>query len=164
MLSTTIFLIVQFLSIQGAMVIVLEDVVCPIFSEEYFTEPDTYLDEHNGLVLNFTIIKTFPEATQGHFALVGASMGEYIVNTGIDVQMDLCDMLEEPIILGRFLRVFGFSEDNCPPKIGVYGSEGYEIPTDTLPDDFPPNKYLAIFEILGEGKSLIVAHIYFSIQ
>ena len=102
--------------------------------------------------------------------------------------MKLCDMLDEPIILGPFFSVLGFTSDNCPPSAvskimclsylnfsfynicyykfilrlgqGTYGQEGYHLPTEALPDDFPENKYLAIFEILFNGKPLIGVKVF----
>ncbi|XP_044589747.1 uncharacterized protein LOC123268587 [Cotesia glomerata] len=212
-----IAIIPQLIGIQGILEINIEDALCQTFSKEYFTEPDVYIDVNNQAFVNFSIIKQFPPDVQAHFHLLGASMGEYViqtgldfemgfcgmfdepvilapnlklfgfvatdcppspgywgiigaslgeyvVNTGIDIQMPLCDMINEPVILGPLLRVFGFREDNCPPKMGVYGSEGYTLSTATFPDDFPRNQYKSLFELTIEGKKLIIVNIFFEIQ
>ncbi|XP_057328677.1 uncharacterized protein LOC130669670 [Microplitis mediator] len=159
-----IVVISQSFGIQGAMNIVFEDMTCPFYSEEYFEEPDTFINDQNALVVNVSILKPVPIESQGCFKLTGASMGEYVVDTGFNVQLDLCDAIEEPIIMGRLFQAFGFSVDDCPPGIGVYGSEGYIMPTDTFPDEFPPNKYLVELSILLEEKPLLILHTFVSIQ
>ncbi|CAD6232570.1 GSCOCG00006955001-RA-CDS [Cotesia congregata] len=163
-LSALIVLTAQFFSVQGDFVVLLKDIDCPLFNEEYFTEPDTYIDDNNAIFFNTTIVKEFLPLTQGYLGIIGASLGEYVVNTGIDVEMTLCDMMNEPVIMGPLLRVFGFSDDNCPPKPGVYGSEGYTLPTATFPDDFPRNQYKAVFKLTNEDEELIILNIYFEIQ
>ncbi|XP_044589749.1 uncharacterized protein LOC123268589 [Cotesia glomerata] len=163
-LSALIVLTAQFFSVQGNFVVLLKDIDCPLFNEEFFTEPDAYIDDNNAIFFNTTIVKELLPTTQGYLAIIGASLGEYVVNTGFDIQMPLCDMMNEPVILGPLLRVFGFSEDNCPPKMGVYGSEGYTLPTATFPDDFPRNQYQSLFELTIEGKKLIIVNIFFEIQ
>ncbi|XP_057329056.1 uncharacterized protein LOC130669921 isoform X2 [Microplitis mediator] len=144
--------------------LVLEDADCPVYDEEYFREPETYVNDENAWVVNMTLIKPLLIETQGHFSLIGASMGEYVVNTGFDVRMSLCDFIAEPIIIGRVLQGLGFSEDHCPPGSGLYGTEGYIFPTDTLPDEFPPNKYLAAFGLSYEEKPMITFQVYFNSQ
>ncbi|CAG5092641.1 Protein of unknown function [Cotesia congregata] len=54
------------------------------------------------------------EMKEGFFALIGASMDKYVVETGIDRQVLLCEMLSDTILPGSLLRVFGFDENNCP--------------------------------------------------
>ncbi|XP_057319617.1 uncharacterized protein LOC130664008 [Microplitis mediator] len=163
-LPIAIVIISQSFGIQGAVNIVFEDITCLTYSEEYFTEPDTFISDQNELVVNISLVKTLPMEAQGSFKLTGASMGEYVVDTGLAVQMDLCDVFEEPIITGRLFGALGFSADNCPPEIGVYGSDGYAMPTDTFPDEFPPNKYLVEMKITYEEKPLLVLHIFVYIQ
>lgn len=48
--------------------------------------------------------------------MLGDSMGEYVVPSGLDAEMTLCEMINEPIVLGNVLKVFGFNENECPPK------------------------------------------------
>ncbi|KAG8042008.1 hypothetical protein G9C98_007316 [Cotesia typhae] len=150
----------QFLSTQGAYDILIEDVVIVAYSKEYFTEPDAYVDDTNAIVVNVSLIKRPPTAAQGHFALVGASMGEYVIDTGIDVTLNLCDMFNEPIMIGPFFAALGFDPDNCPPDVGVYGTNGYRLRMDTLPDDFPPNQYRVTLEILYEEEELLHIQVF----
>ncbi|KAH0546941.1 hypothetical protein KQX54_016291 [Cotesia glomerata] len=104
------------------------------------------------------------ELSDGYLGIIRASMGEYVVDTGINGQLPLCEMFYEPIIFGPILQMFGFDENNCPPKPGVYGSENYTFPTSMFPDDFPPNKYKVAFEIINESKQLLVIHVYADVQ
>ncbi|CAD6221164.1 GSCOCG00005065001-RA-CDS [Cotesia congregata] len=112
----------------------------------------------------FSIIKQFPPETQTHFQILGASMGEYVVQTGLEVQMKLCEILDEPIIMGPILHLLGFVETDCPPSPGVYGNQGCSIPMELMPDHFMPNKYLVIGEVLFEEEKLVVVHIYCNVQ
>ncbi|XP_057328556.1 uncharacterized protein LOC130669590 [Microplitis mediator] len=159
-----IVIITQWFGIQGSVPIVFEDVVFPVYSKEYFTEPEAYITDENALAVNFTIIKLLPIEAQYHSVLLAASMGEYVVNTGIKIQMDLCDIIEEPILSAGLFRELGFSEDHCPPEIGTYGTEGYILPTDGLPDNIPPNQYVMTTSILYEGKSLLIMQTFFKVQ
>ncbi|XP_044589750.1 uncharacterized protein LOC123268591 [Cotesia glomerata] len=163
-LSVLIILTAQFYSVQGEFGVIFRDSLCPFHDAEYVTEPDSYIDENNGLFFNFSIIKTFPLTTEGYLGIIRASMGEYVVDTGINGQLPLCEMFYEPIIFGPILQMFGFDENNCPPKPGVYGSENYTFPTSMFPDDFPPNKYKVAFEIINESKQLLVIHVYADVQ
>ncbi|KAG8035596.1 hypothetical protein G9C98_001024, partial [Cotesia typhae] len=79
------------------------------------------------------------------FHVLGVSMGEYLIQTGIDFEMSLCDMFNEPVILG--------------PK-GVYETESYTVPIELMPDEFKPNKYLGILELRHEDKELAVVYVY----
>ncbi|KAG8035597.1 hypothetical protein G9C98_001025, partial [Cotesia typhae] len=99
-----------------------------------------------------------------HFQLLGASMGEYVIQTGLDLVIDLCEMINEPIILNYILRVSGFSADDCPPSPGIYGCQEFSVPTDILPDGFTPNKYLIVGEYLYGEEKLLVCYLYCNIQ
>ncbi|XP_074098097.1 uncharacterized protein LOC141526854 isoform X2 [Cotesia typhae] len=162
--SVLIVLLVQFFGIKGNLQIFVNDVIFPTYSEEYLLEPDVYLDADNKAVVNITIVNRFPPETQVHLIVLGASMGEYVIQTGFDIQMGLCETMEEPILVGSALRSFGFVTSDCPPSPGVYGTDGFVIPTDTLPDDFPANQYLFIFEILFEEEKIIEIYEYIHIQ
>ncbi|CAD6234274.1 GSCOCG00007709001-RA-CDS [Cotesia congregata] len=150
----------QLLSAQGSYDLHIEDVVIAAYSEEYFTEPDAYIDDTNAIVVNVSIIKQLPTEAQGHFSLFGASMGEFVIDTGIDVTLDLCDILNEPIMMGPLFAALGFDPNSCPPDVGVYGTDGYRLQMDTLPDDFPPNKYRVILEILYQGQELLALQVF----
>ncbi|CAG5072562.1 Protein of unknown function, partial [Cotesia congregata] len=76
--------------------------------------------------------------------------------------MGLCEMLDEPILLGPAIRMFGFK--TCPPPVGVYGNQGLEIPMESLPDEFISNKYLVVLELLYEDEKLVVLNIYSNFQ
>ncbi|XP_057335720.1 uncharacterized protein LOC130674413 isoform X4 [Microplitis mediator] len=112
-----IVIITQWFGIQGFVPIVFEDIVFPVYNKEYFTEPEGYITNENTLALNFTIIKLLPIEAQIHSVLKAASMGEYVVDTGIDIVMDLCDIIAEPILAAGMFQELGFSPDHCPPEI-----------------------------------------------
>ncbi|XP_034941299.1 uncharacterized protein [Chelonus insularis] len=158
--------LVHLCCVQAELNIVLLDIDAPVQNPEYITDFEGYMsdDEDPQVICNFTIIKELPQGCKGHLILKGASMGEFVISTGIDYEMDFCEMFDEPIIMGRLLRMLGFKKENCPPIPGVYGSEGFQLDTDTLPDEFPSNNYLAIFEIVDENdEELMVMHLYLRI-
>ncbi|KAH0553086.1 hypothetical protein KQX54_000084, partial [Cotesia glomerata] len=53
---------------------------------------------------------------QARFHLLGASMGEYVIQTGLDFEMGFCGMFDEPVILAPNLKLFGFVATDCPPS------------------------------------------------
>ncbi|CAD6232566.1 GSCOCG00006953001-RA-CDS [Cotesia congregata] len=159
-----IAIIPQLIGIQGTVEIIIEDAFCSSFSEEYITEPDVYVDVNNRVFVNFSIVKQFSPDAQFHFKILGASMGEYVIQTGLEIQMSLCEMKDEPVILAPVLQMFGFREDECPPSVGVYGNENIEIPMELLPDEFIPNKYLGIGELLYEEEKLVVIMLYITVH
>ncbi|XP_057330803.1 uncharacterized protein LOC130671114 isoform X2 [Microplitis mediator] len=119
MLLITLVVITQSFGIQGAIDVVFEDTDCPFYDKEYFLEPEAFVNDQNALFSNITIIKRLPIETEARFTILGASMGEYVVSTGIDQTVDLCDLIEDPILAGPFLSAIGFSEDHCPPEIQI---------------------------------------------
>ncbi|CAG5074148.1 Protein of unknown function [Cotesia congregata] len=76
--------------------------------------------------------------------------------------MDFCDSLEDPVIVGPFFKAIGLNADNCPPD-GVYGTEGYQIPMEYLPDGFMSNNYKVIIEIFYEDINLIIIHTFLKV-
>lgn len=44
--------------------LIIEDVVVFAYNKEYFTEPDVYVDDSNGVTANITIIKQLPPSTE----------------------------------------------------------------------------------------------------
>ncbi|KAG8042007.1 hypothetical protein G9C98_007315, partial [Cotesia typhae] len=140
--------------------LIIEDIVVSVYSPEYFTESDFYVDDSNVVNTNLTIIKQTPIGVEGRFSIKGAWMGEYVIDIGIDVTMDFCDSLEEPILISPFFTAIGFNANNCPPGVGVYGLEGYQIPMEQLPDDFMPNNYKVVLDIFYEDQSLLIFDIF----
>ncbi|KAH0539195.1 hypothetical protein KQX54_001870 [Cotesia glomerata] len=152
--------ILQFLRAERSYDLIIEDVLVSTYNKEYFTEPDLYIDDSNALIVNISIIKQFPIGTEDRLKIMAASMGEYVIDIGIDVKMDFCDSLEEPIVMGPLFKALGFDADNCPPGVGVYGSVGYQIPMEQLPDGFMPNNYKVILDIFYEAQNLITLHLF----
>ncbi|XP_057340422.1 uncharacterized protein LOC130677600 [Microplitis mediator] len=160
MLLITLVVITQSFGIQGAIDVVFEDSLCPFYDEEYFLEPDVFVDNHNSLVSNVTIIKLLPEETQSRLVIMGASMGEYVVSTGIDQTMELCDLIEEPIMAGPNLKLLGFSEDHCPPLPGNYGTEDYVFSPERYSEKIIPNQYMMNMTLSYEDKLLLLCQIF----
>ncbi|KAK0164377.1 hypothetical protein PV328_003013 [Microctonus aethiopoides] len=152
------------LKLRAELVIVYEDVIFPIINEKYFGMVDAYLTEDNRIAGNFSIIQSLPESAVCHIYMLGDSMGEYVVPSGLDAEMTLCEMINEPIVLGNLLKVFGFNKDECPPKAGFYGNEGYMVPTTNFPDSFTSNKYLFIIELYTSDEAIITVHLTLDVQ
>lgn len=49
------------------------------------------------------------------FKIVGLSMGEYTLPTGVELHMELCEVTNEPIILAPFIFTL-FPTKVCPPE------------------------------------------------
>ncbi|KAH0539194.1 uncharacterized protein LOC123259226 [Cotesia glomerata] len=160
LLSILIVLIFQLLSVQGTYDLIIEDVTVPEYNEEYLNEPDVYIDDNLKVVVNLTIIKQFPSTSVGRVWLMGASMGDYVVDTGIDVTMDFCELVEEPIVIGPLFQAIGFDPNHCPPDVGVYGTDSYEPLTEGMPDDFPPNVYRMAIDIHTQEQKILIFHIF----
>ncbi|CAD6230915.1 GSCOCG00006882001-RA-CDS [Cotesia congregata] len=142
----------------------MEDAVCSVFSKEYLTEPDLYVTTDNHVYVNFSIIKTFPVGTQSHFQITGATLGEYVMDFGVDVITDFCEVIREPVIVGPVANKIGFFKTDCPPSPGVYGNENIEIPMDHLPDRLVPNKYRLTWELLHKTEKLFVILTYIVVR
>ncbi|KAK0182471.1 hypothetical protein PV327_000611 [Microctonus hyperodae] len=149
---------------NAELTVVYEDVIFPIINEKYFGMVDVFLTEDNLIAGNFSIKQSLPESAICHLYMLGDSMGEYVVPSGLDAEMTLCEMINEPIVLGSVLKVFGFDKDECPPKSGFYGNEGYKIPTENFPDSFTPNKYLFILELYTPDEPIITLHLTLNVQ
>ncbi|XP_057330972.1 uncharacterized protein LOC130671222 [Microplitis mediator] len=164
MLLITLVVITQSFGIQGAVDIVLEDTECPFYDKEYFLEPEVFVNNQNQFASNITIIKQLPIETQGHLTILAASMGEYVVSTGIDQTVDLCDIMEDPIVSAPFLSAIGFSQDHCPPEIGHYGTEGYVLDPEALADRVPPNQYMLNITLSYEEKILLLCQSFIKVN
>ncbi|CAD6230917.1 GSCOCG00006883001-RA-CDS [Cotesia congregata] len=163
-LSLLIVFTVQFFGVKGALEIIIEDIVYPVFNKEYLIEPDVYVNADNQVFINFTIVKSLPIETQSSFELLGASLGEYVIHTGIEQQMGLCEMIDEPVIVGPLLQMVGFRKFDCPPPPGIYKKENIEIPMELMPDEMTPNKYLISWELMYKEEKLLVVMIYINIH
>ncbi|KAH0561379.1 hypothetical protein KQX54_016492 [Cotesia glomerata] len=86
-------------------------------------------------------------------------MGEYIVDSGISVQIPFCEILD--FGSGAFTSLLGFTEDNCPPKPGVYGNEAF--PTTYFGDDFLSNQYKVDLEFTDKDEPIMMS-IFFDVQ
>ncbi|XP_043272049.1 uncharacterized protein [Venturia canescens] len=153
------------IGIVSGLRVYIEDISLEDVDSEYFDVDNTdgYVID-NTISTNLTVIKQLPDDTEAHFKISGLSMGKYTLPTGVDVRMPICEVQDEPIILGPFFSVLGFSEEHCPPEPGNYHKEGYTLPMENLPDDFPNNKYQALFEITAGDESILSAEVYCDVQ
>ncbi|CAG5090020.1 Protein of unknown function [Cotesia congregata] len=122
------------------------------YNEEYVTEPDIYTYDDDKIFLNYT----------GYYAVISATMGEYIIDSGISIQIPFCEILD--FGAGAFVSLLGFTDDNCPPKPGVYGNEAYLFPTEEFGDDFPSNQYKVVVEFINENEYIMALSIFFDIK
>lgn len=61
--------------------------VVAAYSEEYFTEPDAYIDDTNAIVVNVSIIKQLPTAAQVITSLVINNFTTFIIIIDLDHQL-----------------------------------------------------------------------------
>ncbi|KAH0552273.1 hypothetical protein KQX54_008131 [Cotesia glomerata] len=100
------------------------------------------------------------ELTNGRVSLMGASMGEYVVDIGIDLTMDFCELVEEPILIGPLFQAIEFDPNRCPPDAGIYGTDNYEPLIEAMPDNFPQNMYRAVIDIHSQEEQIMIFHIF----
>ncbi|XP_063985513.1 uncharacterized protein LOC135166815 [Diachasmimorpha longicaudata] len=164
----TLVLAVQFSGIEGQLEIYYEDIVMENINSEYIKDAEAHInaDSENGdsLFVNFTIIKALPTTAQGHLELVAASMGEYVMPTGLVFDLDICDLIDEPVLIGPFLKSIGFTAEDCPPPMGVYTTTEYRPPIEELPPELRPNKYKVIFDMVDQDIVILRVVFYVEIQ
>ncbi|XP_034943697.1 uncharacterized protein [Chelonus insularis] len=132
-------------------------------SSEYVSNVEAYVnDDNSGFFLNFTLIKRFPDTARLLYKLLGSSMGEYIMPTGMNIDTGLCEVFEPNYrLIGDQIEQIGINGDNCPPSPGTYTAENIALSSENLPDVFPPNNYVAIiklyngFENFGVFKAFV---------
>ncbi|XP_057338881.1 uncharacterized protein LOC130676573 isoform X1 [Microplitis mediator] len=138
-------------------------------TEDYVFSPERLADRvpPNQYLLNVTtsyedkLLLLCQIFVKVRLVIMGASMGEYVVSTGIDQTMELCDLIEEPIMAGPNLKLLGFSEDHCPPLPGNYGTQDYVFTSTRFPDTIIPNQYLMNMTLSYEDKLLLLCQIFF---
>lgn len=47
--------------------------------------------------------------------MLGLSMGEYVLPSGLEIEMKFCEMIDEALVMGPILKMLGVESDNCPP-------------------------------------------------
>ncbi|CAG5073867.1 Protein of unknown function [Cotesia congregata] len=113
--------------------------------------------------------------SRGHVSLMGASMGEYVVDIGFDLTMDFCELVEERLLIGPLFQAIGFDPNRCPPDVmsyqllfvlisvdymGIYGIDNYEPLIEAMPDNFPRNMYRIVIDIHSQEEQIMIFHIF----
>ncbi|XP_034943667.1 uncharacterized protein [Chelonus insularis] len=158
----------QFQTTKADLSIVSYDVECPIADPEYFKDIEVYIENEgrdNEFFINFTLIKILPADAMITLKMIGASMGEFVVSTGIDFTVKACSAVDEPIFGQHIYRQLGINEEECPSPPGVYGGSHVNLVSlDTLPDTFPPNDYKITLTSQQEDHIFYQCWTYFKIQ
>ncbi|XP_034941237.1 uncharacterized protein [Chelonus insularis] len=165
---TIIYTANQLLNTEAELSIVSYDVTCPKADPVYFRDIEVYIEDEgkdNEFFINFTLIKKLPAEATHTLKMIGASMGEFVVATGIDFTITLCEAFTEPIFGERMYRQLGLNVDECPAVPGVYGGSHINlVDKDSLPDTFPPNDYKMIVSAQVEEHILFECWTFFKIQ
>ncbi|XP_015110696.1 uncharacterized protein LOC107036942 [Diachasma alloeum] len=165
---TLAVLAVHFSGIEAQLELYYEDIVIETIDPEYIKDPEAHIntdsDDEDSIFVNFTIIKPLPTTAQGHLELIGASMGEYVMPTGFVFDMDICDLIDEPVLIGPFLKSIGFTPEDCPPPTGVYTTTEYRPPMEELPPELRPNKYKVIFDMTDDDTIMLRVVFYVEVQ
>ncbi|CAD6208949.1 GSCOCG00010763001-RA-CDS [Cotesia congregata] len=161
-INVLIILVAQLVSVQGGIQMTFKYAEVPSYNKEYVTEPDMYIYDGDKVFLNYSVIKQFPPTTEEHYVILGASMGEYVVETGFDLQLPLCEFLD--LGMGYFSDLLGFDQDNCPPKPGVYGNEAHVFAANDFTDNFPTNEYKSFLEFKNNSEVIMALCTFLDIQ
>ncbi|KAK0085979.1 hypothetical protein PV325_004095 [Microctonus aethiopoides] len=100
---------------KAAVDVFFEDFEAVYVDEKYFSKPDCYFTDDKEMNLNLTILKRFSDNAQGSLNMLGLSMGEYVLPSGLDIEMKFCEMIDEALVMGPILKMLGIESDNCPP-------------------------------------------------
>ncbi|XP_011303577.1 uncharacterized protein [Fopius arisanus] len=156
---TLTFFAVHLLGIQAKLNVYFENFYVDEVDSNYIRDAEvdinTDSEYDNTIFVNFTIVNPLPKTTKAYLEVIGMSMGEFVLPTGLFFDMDMCSLDDEPVLLGPFFDSLGFTSENCPPENGVYTSLHYEVPTDELPSEIHTNKYKIIFKFADDGKTII---------
>nr|XP_033322505.1 uncharacterized protein LOC117218316 [Megalopta genalis] len=157
--------------VQAELEVLFEDGGCTRSNDEYI-KPDSCefeveQDSEYGTSVSMSIevTKKVPSLTALATVLGLERDGEYTVDFGIHVEIDVCQTLSGPVnVAFPIIKAMNIPPDRCPPEPGVYGSEHYVIEksnSDGLPESFPSGKYLFNVTLLTEEGLLIVEYVVY---
>ncbi|XP_046435202.1 uncharacterized protein LOC124187010 [Neodiprion fabricii] len=145
----------------------IQDCEIEAIDEEWFDvdasscELELLNDTFNALKVDLTIIKDFPEDTYGEFDAFLRRAGNYKTSAGIYVKEDICSFLNEEVMLGDFYKTIGITENNCPPKKGIFTMEKSWYPSrKLLPKTLDGMEYKTMFAITINEKRVLILAVY----
>ncbi|XP_043258023.1 uncharacterized protein LOC122400565 [Colletes gigas] len=167
----SIFCMLRWCVVQAELDLMFDEAKCVYVNEEYF-KPGSCKFEVNddseygsSLTSRFEIIKEFPKGAMAAGNLKGIQMGEYTNDMGLYMEMDLCEIASgNQNIALPIMRALDVSGDNCPPKPGIYGKEGYVMDNfEGVPDSFPSGKYLLNISTFKDDVTIANYHFYLTV-
>ncbi|XP_034946351.1 uncharacterized protein [Chelonus insularis] len=160
-LISTLWFCSQFFGLKAQLDVTLLDFVFESYDPDYFKDMEI-ITWNNDIDINMTVIDYMPLEAELRIQIIGATMGEYKVPTGIDWKFSLCEGLNEPIIMRMMMSYLVPPIDDCPPELGTYSGSYKFDDFRTFPDSFPPNNYLTITSIYTSEKTLLEMRSYVS--
>ncbi|XP_034933923.1 uncharacterized protein [Chelonus insularis] len=160
-LISTFLLCSQFLISKADLEVILLDFKFEYYDLDYFKDMDSDV-WGNEIFINVTITNFLPEEAELRLQVIGATMGEYIVPTGIDFLYSLCAGLKEPNIMTSAINYLEPPLDDCPPKPGSYVADATFDDFSTFPENFPPNNYFVNTTVFTPEKIFLEMHAYVS--
>ncbi|XP_034940778.1 uncharacterized protein [Chelonus insularis] len=153
---STIIYIVQILTIcQSSMVITITDVTFFCDPEFCSDESKVYLvnkDIKNEVFSSLTLVKSLPNSSKAHIEVLVETDGQYQILNNIDQWMPMCDLIDEPVLLGKLFRNMGFK--GCPVDPGVYSNPSY-VAVPVSESNYPPGNYMSRLQVEQENNKLI---------
>ncbi|XP_017758030.1 PREDICTED: uncharacterized protein LOC108549246 [Eufriesea mexicana] len=134
-------------TVQATYDVIFEDVDCSQVNEEYISTCELELDYDStygaSMSTYIEVIKDFPPDVNIIADVFTVRMGEYTVDVGLHVEVNLCEVAEDPnSIAVPILRAVDMNGP-CPPTARTYQLDEYVIDNmDGLPPTFPSGHYL----------------------
>ncbi|XP_046750743.1 uncharacterized protein LOC124413965 [Diprion similis] len=145
----------------------IQDCEIEVIDEEWFDvdatscELELLNDTFNAIKLDFRVIKDLPEDTYGEFDVFIRRAGNYKTSTGIYVKENLCNFVNEEVMLGDLFKTVGITENTCPLKKGNYKTEDSWYPSRKLmPKTVDGIDYKTMFAISANGKRIFILAVY----
>ncbi|KAL2730571.1 uncharacterized protein V1477_016382 [Vespula maculifrons] len=92
------------------------------------------------LTVDCDFVKEIPEDAILHSVLYGMINGEPTDPTGVDMQMNTCQMINDTMIMGPIIKAMGISAA-CPIQPVKMSLNCYAVQMDEFPDYFPSGEY-----------------------
>ncbi|KAL2735460.1 hypothetical protein V1478_003100 [Vespula squamosa] len=147
---------------QSDLQIVIDNIDTEV-NEEYFQNCKIEPCENSALVPTITIhcefVKEIPKDTRVHSVLYGMINGEPTDPTGVDIEMNSCQMMNDTMAMGPLLKAMKMAA-SCPIQPIKVSLDCYVIPLDEFPDYFPSGEYNYNIVLDYEDVNIMTLNVY----
>ncbi|KAK2587619.1 hypothetical protein KPH14_003744 [Odynerus spinipes] len=151
--------------VQSDLQIIIDNIDVEV-DEEYFGDCEAQACENDEMIAEFSLdcklIKTLPIDGTMKAILLGMVNGEPTEPTGIDMEMSMCQLVNDTIIGGPLFNAMKV-EPKCPLEPTALQVECYNPPMDNFPDFFPPGEYKFTFDLTHDDAHLFLFEVYLTL-